>query len=551
MDLPPSGWYPDPYGAPDLLRWWDGLNWTRHTHPGVGAADSADSAGGGGATAGGGAGGGAAGGGTSGGGKHAAGGGASGGQQATTVGPAATVQPTTVQPTTVQPATGQPGTGQPGTGQRGGGWAARDRVIGDWAGSDWPTGDQLATTKPPKGPRTEPQPALPDTSVQPSVQSSASATRYQPAVQPTTTQPAVQPTTTQPAVQPTTTQPAVQPTTYQAAVNPTTPQPAAGQPGGGQPGGGQPGGGTGVDGTQVMFLGDDAWQTPGGPAGPGGPGQSNPYGYQAAQRRRRMWLIGGLSAGTAVAIAVIVVVATSMGGSPNATAADQTRVSAPPSPTAAAPAPSPTTPASPSVSATPPAAVLSDGQSGLSYSQLASPWTSTCPSDLDSAFAWSAGESTIAGQINGGQTPWYGEACSGPLPAQYNYTTVSDLANTATNVANTLEGAYYNALDHTATPVLSQPTSVSGHAGWEVEYEMTYTNAVSQGAGWTSEYGAVVVVDTGEGNTPVVFFTSVPSTLGGQTTATSLVSSLQLNVVPNPSGSGADGSPAADGSTGP
>src|SRR5579863_2384249 len=35
MDLPPSGWYPDPYGTPSLLRWWDGLGWTQHTHPDV------------------------------------------------------------------------------------------------------------------------------------------------------------------------------------------------------------------------------------------------------------------------------------------------------------------------------------------------------------------------------------------------------------------------------------------------------------------------------------------------------------------------------------
>ena len=33
MDLPPSGWYPDPYGVPGLLRWWDGSTWTQHTHP--------------------------------------------------------------------------------------------------------------------------------------------------------------------------------------------------------------------------------------------------------------------------------------------------------------------------------------------------------------------------------------------------------------------------------------------------------------------------------------------------------------------------------------
>ena len=41
---------------------------------------------------------------------------------------------------------------------------------------------------------------------------------------------------------------------------------------------GQAGGG---DGTQVLFLGGDAWQAPGGPA------QGNPYGYMEAQRRRR------------------------------------------------------------------------------------------------------------------------------------------------------------------------------------------------------------------------------------------------------------------------
>jgi hypothetical protein len=57
----------------------------------------------------------------------------------------------------------------------------------------------------------------------------------------------------------------------------------------------------------------------------------------------------------------------------------------------------------------------------------------------------------------------------------------------------------------------------------------------------------VVVVDTGTGNTPVVFFASVPNTLG-TTTVDSFVSSLALTVVPNPSA--ADGSPAPGGSPG-
>ena len=515
MDLPPSGWYPDPYGTPDLLRWWDGSNWTRHTHPVVGTADT----GGGGATAGEASGNGLSGNGLSG--NGSSGNGLSGDGLLGNGAAGGAVQATAVQAATAQPA--------------GGGWAARDRVIGDWAGTDWPTGEQLATTKPPNGPRTEPQPALPETSVQSSVQSSAQATRYQPAVQPTTTQPAVQATTYQAAVQPN----GVQPTTVQAPVSPTVAD------GWGAtsalPNGGQPAGGVGADGTQVLFLGGDAWQVPG---GPDGQAAANRYGYQEAQRRRRLWLIGGLTAGTAVAIAVIVLIANSMGGSPSTTAADQTQVTTPPSPTAVA---SPSVAASPSASATPPASVLSDGQSGLSYTQLGTPWQAGCPSGLSSAFPWTAGESAIAGQINSGQTTWYGEACSGPLPAQYNYTGPSDLENTATNVASTLGNAYYTALDHTSAPVLSQPVSVSGHAGWEIEYQLSYTNAAAQDATWTTEEGAVVVADTGTGNTPVVFFASVPNTLGA-TTVNSLVSSLQLTVVANPSGASDDGSPAPGGS---
>jgi hypothetical protein len=586
MDLPPSGWYPDPYGAPDLLRWWDGSTWTHHTHPGVGVGEgTADTTGG------------------------AAGGGAqqaaarSAGLQATTVQPAAAASGFG-QSGFGQSGFGQSGSGQSGSGQSSGGWATRDRVIGDWAGSDWPTGDQLAKTTPPKGPRTEPQPALPTTTVQPAVRPGLQPTVYQPAVTsvaPTTVQPAVQPATVQPTtvqpmtvqptvrqsqVQPTTVQPTtVQPATAQPQVQPTTVQPTTVQPSNGwgtagQYGGGQgataylgqngghaagghtagrhaaagygatdaAGGGADAGGTQVLFLGGDAWQVPGAPGTPGGPSAPNRHGYQQAQRRRRRWLIGGLVVGIAVAIAVIAIVATSLSKSPGDSTPDQAASTplASLTPSAAAPSPTPTASASAtSATATPPASLLSDGQSGLSYSQLGSPWQPACPSDLNSAFNWTAGESAAAGQVNGGQTTWYGEACSGPLPAQYNYSGVADLDTTATSVAQTLQNAYYNPLSHTSQPELSQPVTVSGHPGWEIEYLINYTNASGQGATWTTEEAAVVVADTGTGNAPAVFFTSIPDSLT-ETNVALLVSSLQLTVVP--SDSTASPTPSASGS---
>ncbi|MFB6438639.1 phospholipid scramblase-related protein [Streptomyces sp. NPDC056411] len=37
----PAGWYADPQGTPHQLRWWDGSQWTEHTHPGQQAAHGA------------------------------------------------------------------------------------------------------------------------------------------------------------------------------------------------------------------------------------------------------------------------------------------------------------------------------------------------------------------------------------------------------------------------------------------------------------------------------------------------------------------------------
>jgi hypothetical protein len=463
MDLPPSGWYPDPYRVPGLLRWWDGSTWTHHTHTGGGTGE------------------------------------------ADGVEPAATVQQAAVQPA-VESAGVQATAVQPAV-----------------QASAAPAGVQ-------------------DTAVQPGVQPMTAQNGVQPAVESA----GVRPTAVQPAVQasagpPTT----VQPATVQPGVQPTTVQPGAVQPGAVQPGAaglaGGPAGQPDANGTQVLFLGDDAWMAP---STPGPAAQGSRYGYYRAQRRRRMWLASGLAAGTVAVLAVIALVVNNLARTPAPVAAHS-----PTTPTAQASTPASATP-SPTPSVTLSHSVLADGQSGLSYTQLAAPWQPDCPSGLNNqAFTWTAGESAIAGQINGGQTTWYGAACSGPLPQQYGYNSVADLENTATNLVNTFNGAYYGALQHNYQQEVSQPVQVSGHAGWEIKFGMTYTNAQAQGATWSDEQGAVVVADLGPGLAPAVFYVSIPGNLGANNVDT-LVSSLQLTAVPPVSASPTGGSPT-DGSPAP
>jgi hypothetical protein len=232
-------------------------------------------------------------------------------------------------------------------------------------------------------------------------------------------------------------------------------------------------------------------------------------------------------------VAAIVIIATSLSGSPSTPVADQTPAALPSSPAAAVPSATPTAPASPTASPTATAAaagsLLTDSQAGVSYSQLPAPWQgASCPPSLNTGvFPWTAGEYATAGQINGGSMTWYAEACSGLLPVQYGYNGVANLQSTAENLAQTFSNAYYGALSHSMNPGQDAPTQVSGHAAWEVTYDVSYNNASAQGATWTDEQAAVVVVDNGT-NQPAVFFTSVPDTLN-EANITTLVSSLQLN----------------------
>jgi hypothetical protein len=247
-------------------------------------------------------------------------------------------------------------------------------------------------------------------------------------------------------------------------------------------------------------------------------------GYARAQRRRRIrrrWIMAALAAGTAVILVVIVLALVRFGKQPTKPVSLETRPSATPSASKASASPSP----SPSASSTF-TAQIADSSSGLTYGQLASPWQATCPGALNQqGFGWTAGESAVAGTVNG--QPWYGNACSGLLPAQYGYTSTADLSSTASTLAGTFENTFYNGMQHTVSQLADGPLQVSGAASWEVTFLITYTDPTSVGATWTTEEGEVVVVDRGAGNQPAVFYVSVPANLGTGDVST-LATSLTL-----------------------
>ena len=192
--------------------------------------------------------------------------------------------------------------------------------------------------------------------------------------------------------------------------------------------------------------------------------------------------------------------------------------------------PSPSRSASRSASLSGSRPQVTDTTSGLSYELLPSPWRRGCPGWLNTPmFSWDAGESALAGQADIGGTiaDWHGNACSGQLQQAFAYSGPADLAPVATGLAGAVDPAYYSGLPHSRTVEDSYGMQVSGHAAWVVEFLMTYPDAARQGLAWSTELGAVVVVDRGAGQTPAIFYVSVPSNLGTANVST-LISSLHL-----------------------
>jgi Protein of unknown function (DUF2510) len=272
--------------------------------------------------------------------------------------------------------------------------------------------------------------------------------------------------------------------------------------------------------------------------------------YGGMLRRNRTRLMWTVALGTALAMLITGVLVGVFGSSPAAQPAPAAAATHRPAATHSA-APSPTASDTPSTTATT-GIPVSDAASGLSYAQLAAPWQAGCPgTQNNAAFTWSAGENAVAGTIAAaGNAPWYASACSGLLPQQYAYTGTADLPQTAMNLVSAFDSAYFAALPHVRSTVENNPLQVSGHAGWLVEFQMTYQNAAGQGLAWPTQMGAVVVVDRGTGQPPAVLYVTVPSNLG-QANVGIVLASMQLTGPGATASAGAASVPPAQGSPAP
>jgi hypothetical protein len=243
-----------------------------------------------------------------------------------------------------------------------------------------------------------------------------------------------------------------------------------------------------------------------------------------------LWL---LTVVTAAALVVIGVEVREMARLPEAakTAAlsASPSASARPSARASARASAPVT--SPRPAALPAYPRVSDPASGLSYRQFSSPWRHGCPSDLDTPmFSWSAGENTVAGQvtIGGSAIDWHASACSGQLQQQFAYSGPADLQTTATSLVGAIDPAYYSGIQHDLQISDSSPAQVSGNQAWAVRFQVNYSNDAGQGVAWSTESGALVVVDRGQSQAPAVFYVSVPGNLDTSEVGT-LIGSLRMS----------------------
>lgn len=287
------------------------------------------------------------------------------------------------------------------------------------------------------------------------------------------------------------------------------PQPGYEQGGHAQPGYAQPG--------YAEQAGYGQQYGPGWPGGESGWGEGWPP-QAGAERPRKTWpwlLAGGGGLVVVVAVVVVALFATNViGGSAPATD---------PSPDGGGGGGGTQAPAGDS----PVVGEINDQEAGLTYAKLGGNWAALQPGGGQGMADWTAGQYQIA-QANYQDGRDYLATClSSPLQGSTGYSGTDDLEAATTRMADQIQATYYPQ-EHTREDIESTAIEVDGHQAWKVTYDLTFPQAEANAWDFQSERVVVMVIDRGDGNTPGLFYFSLPDNLPLQGDIDAVVSSIKV-----------------------
>ncbi|MFD1935772.1 DUF2510 domain-containing protein [Nonomuraea mangrovi] len=159
---------------------------------------------------------------------------------------------------------------------------------------------------------------------------------------------------------------------------------------------------------------------------------------------------------------------------------------------------------------------ITDPKTGLSFAAPGDPWSVPRSAEINNpdpnAQQWSAGVSAVSQEKYDGESDWTGSIYSGELNESYPYEGVDNLRAATGTVF--IDFARFYPVKHERKILQDKAITVDGHKGWLLEYEMDFTaESEKKSYQWKKERAAIAVIDRGEGKRPALLYLSVPDNL--------------------------------------
>lgn len=278
-----------------------------------------------------------------------------------------------------------------------------------------------------------------------------------------------------------------------------------------------------------------------GPPFPQGPGFAQqgppPYplpGYPTGMPPRQRggvwpWVLGG--GGALIILAAIIVAVVLMMNRDQGTVAGPTAPplptevppSVPSAPTTPFPSLPPVTPSAPTETPTegateipqPVDGRITDPVSGLSYEMpKGKEWGVLKQLVINPVGRWTSGAEAISHEnFDGLGNDWYGHVLAGELSEAFPYFGPENLRGTASTILHVFESRFYGPA-HEREIIQDRALKVGDRDGWLLEVEFDFTDeSEKNGWKWKKERAAIVLVDRPDAPRPAMLFISVPDNL--------------------------------------